>query len=208
MKRKSRFLEAALLLIVFAFLFSSCIGLENVEKIKFNILIEEEKGPQEGYLSLQVIPKGEDKFQGTVDFKLGDEEFSTTFTTEEGSLENAITPLIFSNPSLAGILGVVSSAQLMLTPFLFTGEELKEGSMWREKNEEGQETETTITSSETRFGKEALWIEVKTDGIVVIQMLAEKETYLPLVLDIRDETQLESGQQRIYLEVEEIVWQE
>jgi len=208
LKRKSRFLEAALLFLVFTFLFSSCIGLENVEKIRFNILVEEEKGPKEGYLFLQIVPKGEDKFQGTVDFKLGDEEFSTTFTTEEGSLENAITPLIFSNPSLASILGLVTSAQLILTPFLFTGEELKEGSMWREKNEEGQETETTITSSETRFDKEALWVEVKTDGIVVIQMLAEKETYLPLVLDIRDETQLESGQQRIYLEVEEIVWQE
>jgi len=207
LKAKIRSLEIAFLLIISALLLSSCIGLENVEKVKFNILVEEEEGPEEGYLFLQITPKGEDKFQGTIDFSLGDEKFATTFTTEEDDLQNVITPIMFSNPSLASILGAASSAQLMLAPLSMSGE-LEEGSTWKEKDEEGKETEISVISSETRFGKEAFWAEIKTDGVVVMQMLAEKETYFPFVLDIKDKELLEPEQQRIHLEAEEIIWQE
>lgn len=195
------------MLVVSALLLSSCIGLENVEKVKFNILVEEEKGPKEGYLFLQIIPKGEDKFQGTIDFSLGDEKFSNTFTAEEEDLQNVLISMMFSNPSLASILGAASSAQLMLA-FLPMSGELEEGFTWKEKDEEGKETEINIISTETRFGKEAFWVEIKTDGVVVMQMLAEKETYFPFILDITDKELLEPEQQRIHLEVEEIVWQE
>ncbi|MDI3542868.1 MAG: hypothetical protein PWP57_471 [Candidatus Atribacteria bacterium] len=206
MKTEIRFLKLILLLISCALLFSSCIGLENVEKVKFNILVEEEDGPKEGYLFLQIVPKGEDKFQGTINFKLGDEELSNTFTTGKDDLQNVLTSMIFSNPSLASILGAASSAQLMLT-LITMGGELEVGSTMKEKDEEGKETEISIVSSEIRFDKEALWVDMKTDGVVVIQMLAEKETYFPFVLDIKDKELLEPEQQRIHLEAEEIIWQ-
>lgn len=207
LKTRIRSLEIAFLLVVSALILSSCIGLENVEKVKFNILVEEEDGPKEGYLFLQIVPKGEDKFQGTINFSLGDEEFSNTFTTQKDDLQNVLTSMIFSNPSLATILGAASSAQLMLIPLSMSGE-LEVGSTLKEKDEEGKETEISIVSSETRFGKEALWVDMKTDGVVVTQMLAEKETYFPFVLDIKDKELLEPEQQRIQLEAEEIVWQE
>ena len=115
--------------------------------------------------------------------------------------------MMFSNPSLASVLGAAFSAQFVLAP-LFMGGEIEEGFTWKEKDEEGKETEISIVSSETRFGKEAFWVEIKTNGMVVMQILAEKETYFPFILDIKDKELLEPEQQRIYLEVEEVTWRE
>jgi len=114
---------------------------------------------------------------------------------------------MFSNPSLASVLGAAFPAQFVLAP-LFMGGEIEEGFTWKEKDEEGKETEISVISTKTRFGKEAFWVEIKTNGMVVMQILAEKETYFLFILDIKDKELLEPEQQRIYLEVEEVTWRE
>jgi len=187
------------------FFLVSCMNLEDISEVRYRLRVEAEGGVQEGHLFLQITPEAEDKYKVKVDFSLGDENFSTTFAVAEDDLGSVFGSLLISNPSLGKILGVLSASQALLLPALLSGKELEEGFEWREKSE-GKETVITVPSSETRFGKEALWVEIQRDGQKVLRGLFEREEYFPLVLDIQDKETLEESQKSLFIEAENVAW--
>jgi len=191
--------------VVVALLLASCISLENVQKVNYALQVEEEEGTRQGHLIIQLTQADQENYQAQVDFALGEESFSSTFTVKKDDIQNSLLPIMFSNPSVAQVLSVLSTAQVVLAPVLISGGELNVGFQWKQKDEEG-ETEIIVPASETRFGKEALWVEARKDGKLVARILFEKETYFPLVVDFQDPEQLESGQNRFYIEAEEVTW--
>ncbi len=191
--------------VVVALLLASCISLENVQKVNYALQVEEEEGTRQGHLIIQLTQADQENYQAQVDFALGEESFSSTFTVKKDDIQNSLLPIMFSNPSAAQVLSVLSTAQVVLAPVLISGGELNVGFQWKQKDEEG-ETEIIVSASETRFGKEALWVETKKDGKLIARALFEKETYFPLVIDLQDPEQLESGQKRFYIEAQEVIW--
>ncbi|MGQ9623553.1 MAG: hypothetical protein ACUVTO_09050 [Candidatus Caldatribacteriaceae bacterium] len=193
-----------LALISCLFFLVSCMNLEDISEVRYRLRVETEDGVQEGRLFLQIAPEAEE-YKVKVDFSLRDENFSGTFTVAKDDLRNVFGSLLLSNPSLGKILGILSASQALLLPALLSGKELEEGFEWREKSE-GQETVITVPSSETRFGKEALWVEIQKDGQNVLRGLFEREEYFPLVLDIQDKETLEEDQKSLFIEAEDVVW--
>lgn len=191
--------------VVIALFLTSCINLESVQKVNYSLRVEEEEGTKEGHLIVQFTQVDEENYQAQVDFALGEESFSSTFTVKKDDIQGSLFPLMLSNPSIAQVLGVLSTAQIVLAPAFMSGGELNVGFQWKQKDEKG-EIEITVPASETRFGKEALWVEAKKDGKLIARTLFEKETYFPLVVDFQDPEQLESGQKRFYIEAQEVVW--
>jgi len=191
--------------VVVALLLASCISLENVQKVNYALQVEEEEGTRQGHLIIQLTQADQENYQAQVDFALGEESFSSTFTVKKDDIQNSLLPIMFSNPSAAQVLSVLSTAQVVLAPVLISGGELNVGFQWKQKDEEG-ETEIIVSASETRFGKESLWVETKKDGKLIARALFEKETYFPLVIDLQDPEQLESGQKRFYIEAQEVIW--
>ncbi|BER91789.1 hypothetical protein [Atrimonas thermophila] len=187
------------------FLLASCINLENVQRVNYALRVAEEGGVKEGYLNVEFTQIDEENYQVKLDFALGEESFSSTSKVKADDIQGSLFPLMLSNPSIAQTLGVLSAAQVFLAPAFLGGGELSEGFEWKQKDEEG-ETEIIVPASETRFGKEALWVEARKDGKLVARILFEKETSFPLVVDFQDPEQLESGQNRFYIEAEEVTW--
>jgi len=186
-------------------LLASCINLESVQKVNYALRVEGDEGVKEGYLKVEFTQIDEENYQAKVDYALGEESFSSTFKVKADDIQGSLFPLMLSNPSIAQALSVLSAAQVFLAPAFLGGGELSEGFEWKQKDEEG-EVEITVPASETRFGKEALWVEAKKDGKLVARILFEKATYFPLVVDFQDPEQLESGQNRFYIEAEEVTW--
>ncbi|MCX7668259.1 MAG: hypothetical protein N2Z84_04945, partial [Atribacterota bacterium] len=88
------------------------------------------------------------------------------------------------------------------------GGPLQVGFKSTQKNDEGKVMEIQVPSAETRFGKEALWVESYMDGKLAFRALIEKETFFPFVVDFRDPEILEEGQGKGYFEVQEMEWKE
>ncbi len=195
-----------LLALVFCLFFlASCMNLEDISEVRYRLRIEAESGVQEGHLFLWISPETGEKYEVKVDFSLGNDSFSSTFTVAKDDLGDIFGSLLISNPSLGKVLGVLSVSQVLLLPALLSGKELEEGFEWREESE-GKETVITIPSSETRFGKKALWIEIQKDGQKVLHGLFEQEKYLPLVLSVQDKEALEEDQESLFIEAEKVVW--
>ncbi|MBC7217219.1 MAG: hypothetical protein H5U36_03415 [Candidatus Caldatribacterium sp.] len=188
------------LLVLFA---SSCtVNLENVQRITYTLRVEEEGTTKEGRLEMESKQLDEENYEVQVNFTMDGEGFTTTFKTQKGNLQEAIAPIVLANPALAGIGAALSVAQMFLVPPLLEGEKFTEGFQWKQKSEEG-ETEVTVLSAETRFEREALWIEVKQNGTTMARVLLTKEGYFPLVVDLQDP---EKEGNRFFVEVKEVTW--
>ncbi|MEI6157433.1 MAG: hypothetical protein WCP87_03610, partial [Atribacterota bacterium] len=138
-----------------------------------------------------------------IDFKLGEQEFSNSFTTSKSDSENMFSKLFFSNPGTMAVIAPVLAVQLLLLPVTLMGGELKEGFKWSSK-EEGEKTTIQVNSSEERFGKKAYWIEILKNDKIAVRMLMAKEGPLPFVVDIQDPEIIGEGQKSLYLELKEM----
>lgn len=185
----------------------SCFSFQDVASITYAIRVEEIRGVKEGTYSLSFTPQGSEGVEVHIHFALGDEEFSTTLTTEEENLAGVLFSSVLTNPSLSTVMGPIMASQTIYLALLENAQgKLQEGFLWRTKDEEGREMEISVSSRETRFGREALWIESKTNGVAGLRMLMEEKTLIPFIIDITDPEFLEEGQKRVYLEVENIEW--
>lgn len=190
-------------LVLLALFASSCtVNLENVQRITYTLRVEEEGTTKEGRLEMESKQLDEENYEVQVNFTMDGESFTTTFKTQKGNLQEAIAPIVLANPALAGIGAALSVAQMFLVPPLLEGKKFTEGFQWKQKGEEG-EMEITVLSAETRFEREALWIEVKQNGTTMARVLLTKEGYFPLVVDLQDP---EKEGNRFFVEVKEVTW--
>lgn len=182
----------------------SCTPLRGISSITYTIRVEKDKEVTEGVLSLRVAPQASGEVQLTITSSFGGEEFSTSLTASEDSWLPTLLPALTSNPVAGPFLGAIAATQAMYALVeSLAGENLKEGFSLREKDAEGRETSISISSGETRFGRETLWIEVWTSGEGTLKFLIEKKTSIPLVIDL-----LEESGERTYLEATEVTWKE
>lgn len=183
---------------------TSCVAFRGISSATYAIRIEETSSVTEGILSISFFPHEPRKQKISLTCVLGDEEFSTTFTAEEDEWLSELLPILLTRPAFAAFLGPVMASQgAYALLFFVTQERPEKGLTWREKNEEGQETVISIPAEEVRFGREALWIHVKTDGRETLKTLVEKEHLIPFVVDILDPEE----NKRVYLEAKTITWE-
>jgi hypothetical protein len=196
-----------LVIVMVAFLTSSCFNLDKVKHFRYEIGFETQKeGTKKGFLDVSLFTEG-GKNRVKIDFALEKETLSTTVDVEENDISSAIFPLIMGNPALAAVLtplGVVQGLVMAIS----MGGPLQVGFTSKQEDDKGRMMELQVPSSETRFGKEALWIESYVDGKLAFRTLIEKETFFPFVVDFQDQETLEEGQTRGYFELREIEWKE
>ncbi|MGQ9473194.1 MAG: hypothetical protein ACUVRN_04000 [Candidatus Caldatribacteriaceae bacterium] len=197
---------ALFFLIVVVFLLISCFNLERVKNLRYEITLKKQEGSQEGFLDVSLPLEGQ-KNQAKIDFALGEEKLSTTLDVEEENPTNALFPLIMTNPALAKVLTPLGTVQGMVMAMSIGGTP-GVGFEIRQKDDQGRMVEFRIPSAENRFGKEALWIESYVDGNLIFRVLVERETFFPLVLNLRDPEILEEGEIGVYFEITEIEWRE
>jgi len=178
------------------------IQFEKLKHQKYLIREEKDGATIEGHLAVDVTPQDAGVFQVVVDFQLGDNEFSNTFTATKDDSQNVFNNLFFANPMTMAVIAPVMAVQFMLLPVTLMGGELKEGFKWSTK-EEGEKMTIQVTSSEERFGAKANWIEILKNDQIIVRMLLSKASPLPFVVEIRDTDTLEEGQKSLYLELQE-----
>lgn len=183
---------------------ASCTSFRGVSAITYAVCVEEGGKTTEGSFALRLTPQPSGKVQVSVTSSLGGEEFATSFTA---SRENWLSMLLpaFASRSIAGpLLSVITATQgVYILLYATTQGNLEEGFFLKEKDAEGRESTISITSRETRFGREALWIEMQTTGEGTLKVLMEKKDLIPLVIDLAEE-----DGKRIHLEATEVTWEE
>ncbi|MGC8778578.1 MAG: hypothetical protein ACP5Q4_07850 [Candidatus Caldatribacteriaceae bacterium] len=203
---KRRILVTFLLLVLVAFLTSSCFNLEKVKHFRYEVTVETEKETKRGFFDISLLTEGA-KNQVKIDFALGEDQLSTTVDVEESDITSALFPLIMGNPTLAAVITPLGTVQGLVMAMSMGGP-LKVGFESKQEDDKGRMMEVRVPSGETRFGKEALWVESYVDGKLAFRALMEKDTYLPFVVDFQDQETLEEGQTRGYFELREIEWKE
>ena len=197
---------------IFIFLFSllaiaqdvmpNTLQFEKLKHQKYLIRQENTEGTIEGFLTVDITPQDNAKYQVNIDFRLGDNQFSNSFTAAKDDSQNLFNNLFFSNPMTMAVIMPVFAVQFMLLPVTLMGGELKEGFKWSSK-EDGEKLTIQVTSSEERFGYKANWVEILKDNQLVVRMLYSKEAPLPFVVEIKDSETLGEGQKSLYLELQE-----
>lgn len=182
---------------------ASCISFHGVSSITYSLYVEEASSTTEGTLALSFFPHEAGKQKVSLTCSLDGEEFSTTLTTSEDNWSSAFLSVLFAQPAFAAFLGPIMASQSMyIVLFAVTKGNLEEGFLWKEKDEEGREVTISVPSKEIRFGREALWIEMQTEGKDTLKMLIEKENLIPFIVDISDKEE----NKRIYLEAKTVTW--
>ncbi|MEN3186642.1 MAG: hypothetical protein ABDK92_08450, partial [Atribacterota bacterium] len=189
---KSRVATIFLLLLLLTSLMSSCLNLEKVKRFRYEVTFKTEGETRTGFLEVSSFREG-DKARVKIDFALGEEQLSTTVDLEGDDISSAILPLVMGNPTLATVLTPLGTVQGLIMAMSMGGA-LQVGFKSTQTDDKGETMEIQIPSSETRFGKEALWFESYVDGELAFRALIEKETFFPLVVDFRDPEILEAGQ--------------
>lgn len=192
--------------VLVAFLTSSCFNLEKVKHFRYEVTFETEGEARKGFFDVSLLTEGE-KNQVKISFALGEDQLATTLDVEEGDITNALFPLIMSNPALAAVITPLGTVQGLVMAISMGGS-LQVGFESKQKDDKGRTMEVRVPSSETRFGKEALWIESYVDGKLAFRALMERETFLPFVVDFQDQESLGEGQTRGYFALQEIEWKE
>uniref|UniRef100_A0A7V3YKR6 Lipoprotein n=1 Tax=Candidatus Caldatribacterium californiense TaxID=1454726 RepID=A0A7V3YKR6_9BACT len=180
----------------------SCVSLEGVTELTYHMEVRQGQHTQQGTFAVFFTPLGKD-WKISVHYKLGNEEFSTTFTTQGKTREEALFSTLLMHPFLGVLLGPITAAQgmyLFVTGVLQGQPEV--GFFWRTRDVEGREVEISTPSSEQRFGREAIWIVVKVAGETAARFLVEKQSLIPLVIDLAE------NQQRFFCEAQKVKWQE
>jgi len=200
--RSKRGLALIIGIIVAAFLLQACGGLDlqKTEHQHYYLRIQENGQVTEGHMIINSNPVGEDKLEISIDFKLGDTAFTQTMTTKIDEIEEVFGTLMFTNPVMLGFYGPLFASQAMLFPLMMTGGQISEGFKW-ETTQDGETMTYQVTSSETRFGMKAYWMEILTDHELVVKMLVTEEDFIPFVVEIKDPEMLEAGQQGLYYEL-------
>jgi len=180
----------------------SCVSLEGVTKLTYHVEVQQEQNTQQGTLTVSFTPSGED-WKISVHYKFDGEEFSMTSTTQGKTREEALFSTLLMHPSLGVLLGQIMAAQGVYLPLAGVIQGKPEvGLLWHTRDAEGREMEISIPSSEQRFGREAIWIVMKVAGEVTARFLVEKQSLIPLVIDLAED------RQRFFCEVQEVKWQE
>lgn len=196
-----------LLIVASAFLLQGCLGgidLNRVERQRYELRIEEDGVVQEGYMLIETTPQPDDRLEIKIDFRLGGDSFSQTLVSKSDEIDDTLGTLFFTNPALMMVYGPLFASQAMLFPLMMTGGQLSEGFRW-ETTEDGETITYTIPSSETRFGLQAYWVEIASNGQTMVRILLAEEDMFPIVVDIRDPEMLDTGQGSMYYELTELV---
>ena len=152
----------------------SCVSLEGVTELTYRVEVQQGQYTQQGTFAISFTPLGKD-WKTSVHYKLGNEEFPTTFTTQGKTREKALFSTLLMHPSLGALLGPIMAAQgVYLSLAGVTQGQPEVGFLWRSRDAEGREMEISIPSSEQRFGREAIWIVVKVAEEVTTRLLMEK----------------------------------
>jgi len=193
---------------VFSFTFSAftqemlmdTLDFSKLKHQKYYILQEDNQGITGGYLTIDITPQEDEKYKFDIDFNLGDDHFSNSFTATKDDDQNLFNNLFFSNPMTMAVIMPVFAVQFMLLPVTLMGGELKEGFTWS-TSDNGEEMTIQVPSSEERFGFKAHWVEILKNQEVIVRMLISKDAPLPFVVEIKDSETLEEGQKSLYLEL-------
>ncbi|HSV30618.1 MAG TPA: hypothetical protein VLH40_01165 [Atribacteraceae bacterium] len=193
--------------VVTAFFLQGCLGgtdLSRIERQRYEMRMEESGEVTAGYMLIETTPKADDQLEIKIDFKMGDSSFSQTMVTKTEEIGDAFGTLFFANPTLMTLYGPLLASQAMFLPLLMTGGQMSEGFRW-ETSEAGETLTYTVSSSETRFGLKAYWVEIARNGQTVIRTLLAEEEMFPIVVEIRDPEMLEAGQTSLYYELTELI---
>lgn len=183
---------------------ASCVSFRGISSVTYSLRVEEATSTTEGTFSLSLSSHEPGKQKVSLTCVLGEEEFSTTLTTEEDEWFSALLPLLLTKPAFAAFLGPITASQSTYASLLLLSQgNLEKGFMWKEKDEEGREVAISIPDEEIRFGRRALWIHIETDGRETLRALIEKESLIPFLVDILDTKE----NRKIHLEAKTVIWE-